>query len=81
MLFGGAALLSLAVLALVQPLLLVIPFSLIAGWIGVSLLIKAHHLHRAGPNRTVSNKTEDKARDKVIEIPVPPREQADERTW
>lgn len=84
MLFGGAALLSLAVLALVQPLLLVIPFSVIAGWIGVSLLMKAHHLHRAGPNGTVSNgtvsdKTEDKARDKVIEIPVPPREQADER--
>ena len=76
MLFGGATLLSLTVLALVQPLLLVIPFSLIAGWIGVSLLIKAYHLHRAGPNGTVSNKTEDKARDKVIEIPVPPREQA-----
>jgi len=84
MLFGGIALLSLAVLALVQPLAMVIPFSLIAGWIGVSLLIKAHHLHRKGTNGTVSNetvsgKTEDKATDKVIEIPVPPREQADER--
>jgi cardiolipin synthase len=79
MLFGGVALLSLAVLALVQPLAMVIPFSLIAGWIGVSLLIKAHHLHRKGSNGTVSGKTEDKATDKVIEIPVQPREQADER--
>jgi cardiolipin synthase len=84
MLFGGVALLSLAVLALAQPLAMVIPFSLIAGWIGVSLLLKAHHLHRKGTNGTVSNgtisgKTEDKAADKVIEIPVPSRDQADEQ--
>src|SRR6185312_15899470 len=84
MLFGGAALLSLAVVALVQPLVLVIPFSLLAGWIGVSLLIKAHHLHQMEPNRTVSDKTEDKVKedkvkDKVVDIPVPPPEQADER--
>ncbi len=84
MLFGGAALLSLAVVALVQPLVLVIPFSLIAGWIGVSLLIKAHHLHQMEPNRTVSDKTEDKVKedkvkDKVVDIPVSPREQADEQ--
>jgi cardiolipin synthase len=84
MLFGGAALLSLAVVALVQPLVLVIPFSLLAGWIGVSLLIKAHHLHQMEPNRTVSDKTEDrvkedKVKDKVADIPVSPREQADER--
>lgn len=79
MLFGGAVLLSLAVLALVQPLILVIPFSVIAGWIGVSLLMKAHHLRRSGPNGMVSGKTEDKVTDKVVEIPVSPRDQTDEQ--
>ncbi|MDE2366491.1 MAG: cardiolipin synthase B, partial [Betaproteobacteria bacterium] len=49
MLFGGMALLSLTVLALIEPMLLIVPFCLIAGWIGVSLLIKAYHLHRSGP--------------------------------
>ncbi|SEL09074.1 phospholipase D-like domain-containing protein [Nitrosovibrio tenuis] len=79
MLFGGAVLLSLAVLSLVQPLLTVIPFSLIAGWIGVSLLIKAYHLHRDGLNGTVSGRAEDKVTDKVVEIPVLLREQTGER--
>jgi cardiolipin synthase len=79
MLFGGAVLLSLAVLALVEPLLMVVPFSMIAGWIGVSLLMKAHHLHRTGSNGTVSRKTEDKVTDEVVEIPVLSREQANEQ--
>jgi cardiolipin synthase len=79
MLFGGAVLLSLAVLALVQPLLMVVPFSMIAGWIGVSLLMKAHHLRRTGSNGAVSRKTEDKVMDKVVEIPVLSREQVNEQ--
>ncbi len=79
MLFGGTALLSLALLALIQPLVIVIPFSLIAVWIGISLLIKAHHLHQTRPNGVVPDKAEDKVMDKVIEMPVSSREQADER--
>lgn len=78
MLFGGAALLSLTVLALVQPMLMVVPFCLIAGWIGVSLLIKAYHLHRSGPNGVVSARTADK-RDKVVEIPILLREEVNEQ--
>ncbi|MBA4142448.1 MAG: cardiolipin synthase B [Nitrosospira sp.] len=50
MLFGGSTLLALAFLALFQPLLMVVPFSLIAGWIGLSLLIKAYHLQASGRN-------------------------------
>jgi cardiolipin synthase len=48
MLFGGATLLALTVIALIQPFLVTIPFSLIAGWIGVSLLIQAYQLHKRG---------------------------------
>ncbi len=48
MVLGGATLLGLTVLALLEPLLMVVPFSLIAGWIGISLLIKAYRLHRDG---------------------------------
>ncbi|SFW32696.1 phosphatidylserine/phosphatidylglycerophosphate/cardiolipin synthase family protein [Nitrosovibrio sp. Nv17] len=43
---GGAILLGMALLALFEPLLLVAPFALFAGWIGVSLLIQAYTLHR-----------------------------------
>ena len=48
MLFGGAVLLSLAVASLLHPLLIVLPFVLIAGWVGLSLMLKAYHLHAKG---------------------------------
>ncbi|HEX8873723.1 MAG TPA: phospholipase D-like domain-containing protein [Nitrosospira sp.] len=69
MLFGGVALLSLTMLALIEPMLLIVPFCLIAGWIGVSLLIKAYHLHRSGPKGMVSTRTANET-NKVIEIPL-----------
>ena len=60
MMFGGIVLLALAVLVALQPLLLVIPFTLIAAWIGISLLIKANHLHRIGQNRRASDRVDEK---------------------
>ncbi|MEO7320939.1 MAG: phospholipase D-like domain-containing protein [Nitrosospira sp.] len=60
MMFGGIVLLALAVLAVLQPLLLVVPFTLIAAWIGISLLIKANHLHRIGQSRRASDRMNEK---------------------
>lgn len=47
MVLGGGTLLVMTILALLQPLLMVIPFSFLAGWIGVSLLFNAYKLHRS----------------------------------
>lgn len=73
MLFGGATLLGLTALALLQPLLMVIPFSLLAGWIGVSLLIQAYQLHKTGQKDIASDSTSNMApnemREKVAEVP------------
>jgi cardiolipin synthase len=66
MLFGGAVLLSLALASLMHPLLIVVPFGLISGWIGLSLLIKAYHLHANGKDDTAlngqSNRLDDNGR-------------------
>jgi cardiolipin synthase A/B len=66
MLFGGAVLLFLAVAALLHPLLIVVPFVLISGWIGLSLLSKAYHLHANGKDDTAfngqSNRIDDNGR-------------------
>lgn len=73
MLFGGATLLGLTVLALLQPLLMVIPFSLLAGWIGVSLLLQAYQLHKTGQKDTASDRASkmapNKMREKGAEVP------------
>lgn len=78
MFFGGATLLGLTAIALFQPLLMVIPFSLLAGWIGISLLIQAHQLHKNGRNDTASQAAAstvfDEGQDKVIELSSPLRE-------
>jgi cardiolipin synthase A/B len=60
MMFGGITLLALAALASLQPLLLVVPFAVIAAWIGLSLLIKANHLRKIGQNRRASDKINDR---------------------
>ena len=60
MMSGGIILITLAVLAALQPLLLVVPFALIAAWIGISLLIKAYHLRRIGQNRRASDRINDR---------------------
>lgn len=66
MLFGGGVLLFLAAAALLHPLLIVVPFVLISGWIGLSLLIKAYHLHADGKHDTAfngqSNRIDDNGR-------------------
>jgi cardiolipin synthase len=77
MFFGGVTLLALTAIALLEPLLMVIPFSLLAGWIGVSLLIQAHRLHRNGQNDAAAQNASiasDEAQDKVIELPNSVRE-------
>jgi cardiolipin synthase len=75
MFFGGVTLLALTAMALFEPLLMVIPFSLLAGWIGVSLLIQAYRLHRNGQNDARSASiASDEAQDKVIELPNSVRE-------
>jgi cardiolipin synthase len=77
MFFGGVTLLALTAVALLEPLLMVIPFSLLAGWIGVSLLIQAHRLHRNGQNDAAAQSASiasDEAQDKVIELPNSVRE-------
>jgi cardiolipin synthase len=47
-------------------LLIVVPFVLISGWIGLSLLIKAYHLHANGKHDTAfnaqSNRLDDNGR-------------------
>ena len=75
MMFGGAVLLTLAVLAWLQPLLLIVPFSLIAGWLGIALLIQAYHLHGSAQNGTASKEINDK-----IETPMRPGGPSDELT-
>jgi cardiolipin synthase len=91
MLFGGGMLLGMALLALLQPLLMVIPFSLLAGWIGVSLLIKAYQLHKSGQNDTENGESDAKLdmpkngmKDKVVDISrlrnEPVRENSSPRT-
>jgi cardiolipin synthase A/B len=47
----GAILLGLGLLALLLPRVLTIPFALIAGWIAVSLLVRARRLHRSRTKR------------------------------
>ena len=75
MFFGGVTLLALTAMALFEPLLMVIPFSLLAGWIGVSLLIQAYRLHRNGQNDARSASiASDEAQEKVIELPNSVRE-------
>jgi cardiolipin synthase len=77
MFFGGVTLLALTAMALLEPLLMVIPFSLLAGWIGVSLLIQAYRLHRNGQNDAAAQSASlasDEAQDKVIELPNSVRE-------
>ena len=71
MFFGGTTLLALTAMALFEPLLMVIPFSLLAGWIGISLLIQAYRLHRNGQNDAAAQSAgiaSDEAQDKVIEL-------------
>ncbi|HEX2523219.1 MAG TPA: cardiolipin synthase B, partial [Terriglobia bacterium] len=77
MFFGGTTLLALTAMALFEPLLMVIPFSLLAGWIGISLLIQAYRLHRNGQNDAAAQSASiasDEAQDKVIELPNSVRE-------
>ena len=76
MLSGGTALLVLAVLALVQPLLMVVPFALIAGWFGISLLIQAYLLHKSGKNGSASDVPPNRSKDNVVDIPSLRRESA-----
>lgn len=71
MFFGGATLLCLTIIALFQPFLVIIPFSLIAGWIGVSLLIQAYQLHKRGQldltPQAASNQA-DRPMEKAVEL-------------
>lgn len=60
MMSGGVILLGVAALALLEPLLVTVPFVLIAGWIGISLLIQAYHLHKSTDNGTVSDGIDDR---------------------
>jgi cardiolipin synthase len=52
---AGLGLLALAAAALLWPVLLAVPFALLAAWIGVALLIKAWHLHRRSRHRAASD--------------------------
>jgi len=47
MVFASVVLLALAAVALVWPLVLMIPLALFAIWLAIALLIKAYRLHRA----------------------------------
>jgi cardiolipin synthase len=60
MMSGGVILLGVAALASLEPLLVTVPFVLIAGWIGISLLIQAYHLHKSTDNGTVSDNIDDR---------------------
>jgi cardiolipin synthase len=57
---GGLLLLTLAAAALLWPLLLVVPFALLAAWIGAALLLKAIHLHRSSRNETAFDRLADR---------------------
>jgi cardiolipin synthase len=63
---GGIVLIALAVIAMLQPLLLVIPFSLIAGWIGVSLLLKAQALRNTSMKRRLSDRQANGEEDSLF---------------
>ena len=63
MMSGGVILLGVAALASLEPLLVTVPFVLIAGWIGISLLIQAYHLHESTnnpDNGTASDNIDDR---------------------
>ncbi|WP_052494066.1 phosphatidylserine/phosphatidylglycerophosphate/cardiolipin synthase family protein [Nitrosospira sp. NpAV] len=60
MMSGGVILLGLAIAASLEPLLIAAPFILIAGWIGIALLIQAYHLHGSTQNRRASDRMDDK---------------------
>jgi cardiolipin synthase len=66
---GGLVLLTVAASASLWPLLLAVPVALLAAWIGIALLIKAYHLHRAAPTGTASNRLGSNTG-----MPEPPRE-------
>ncbi|MEO8991579.1 MAG: phospholipase D-like domain-containing protein [Nitrosospira sp.] len=78
MLSGGAVLLVLAVFALIEPLLMAVPFALIAGWFGISLLIQAYQLYKSGKNGGTSDVPPIRTKDNVVEIPGLRRESAAE---
>jgi cardiolipin synthase len=63
---GGIVLITLAMIALLQPLLLVIPFSLIAGWIGFSLLMKARGLRKTAMKRRLSDRQANGEEDSLF---------------
>jgi cardiolipin synthase A/B len=46
MMVAGLLLLALAAVAVLWPLMFVVPFTLFAVWLGIALLIKAYRLHR-----------------------------------
>lgn len=73
MLFGGTVLLALAILAWLWPPLLIVPFALIAGWLGTSLLIQAYHLHRGAQNGAAPKESDGK-----IATPMRPGQQTGE---
>lgn len=60
MMSGGVILLSLAIAASLEPLLVAAPFALIAGWVGIALLIQAYHLRGSAHNRRASDRIDDK---------------------
>ncbi len=75
MLFGGGVLLALLRPPSSHPLLIVVPFVLISGWIGLSLLIKAYHLHANGSDDKAlngqSNIIEDSGRPAKRRVETP----------
>jgi cardiolipin synthase A/B len=54
MVLAGIVLLVLAVVAVLWPLLLVVPFTLFSAWMAMALLIKAYRLRRAAHHRSNS---------------------------
>lgn len=60
MMSGGVILLGLAIAASLEPLLIAAPFILLAGWIGIALLVQAYHLHGNTYNRRASDRIDDK---------------------
>jgi cardiolipin synthase len=50
MLLAGVVLMVLAVVAMIWPLVLMIPFALLAMWLAIALLIKAYRLHHTAPS-------------------------------
>jgi len=52
MVLASVLLLALAAVAIVWPLVLIIPLTLFAVWLAIALLIKAYRLHRAALSPT-----------------------------